>query len=60
MQNQDNKSLKPISAYTIDKNEFSKWLEICESTRIKLNKTQVSDKKNSSKRIEILFSKKFK
>ena len=41
MQIADGKSLHLTSSYTIDKNEIIKWLEICESTRIKLQKTQV-------------------
>ena len=41
MQIADAKSLHLPSSYSIDKNELIKWLEICESTRIKLQKTQV-------------------
>ena len=41
MQIADARSLNLPSNYSIDKNELNKWLEICESTRIKLQKTQV-------------------
>ena len=37
----DAKSLHLPTSYSIASNELIKWLEICESTRIKLQKTQV-------------------
>jgi len=37
----DNRSMQPPNNYTVERNEFLRWLELAESTRIKLNKTVV-------------------
>lgn len=43
MQNADARNMLSPTSFTIDRNEFTKWTEMTESTKIKLIKTQVVD-----------------
>lgn len=42
VQNAESRSMNPVKTLEIDRNEFVKWTELAESTRIKLIKTEDS------------------